>query len=283
MAGTLYVVATPIGNLEDLSRRAARVLAESDLIAAENTRTAAKLLRHLGLRIPCVAYNDRNKARTTGRLLSALAEGASISLIADAGTPGISDPGQELVAAAVAAGAVVAPVPGASAVTALLSVAGVRTRTARLLGFLPRKAGERRRLLAEVGAGREPALAFESPHRLRATLRDCAAVLPDAHLVVGRELTKLHEEIWRGSAAGALAHFQEPRGEFAFLIVPAAAPPPSWPDDAVRAALVAERAAGRGRRDAAVAVAARSGRARREVYGLWPTEPASSDGNESGC
>ena len=195
MAGTLYVVATPIGNLEDLTPRAARVLAEADLIAAENTRTAAKLLRRGGARTPCLPYNDRNKGRSSGRILRALADGAAVALISDAGTPGISDPGQDLVAAAVAAGATVVPVPGASAVTALLSVAGVRARSARLLGFLPRKQGERRRRLQEIAAAGEPAVVFESPHRLRASLADIAAVLPQAQLVMGRELTKRHEEI----------------------------------------------------------------------------------------
>ncbi|MEE9277121.1 MAG: ribosomal RNA small subunit methyltransferase I, partial [Dehalococcoidia bacterium] len=138
---TLYVVATPIGNLEDLTKRAARVLAEVDVIAAENTRVAAKLLRHLGVRKSCLSYNDRNKARTTARLVRELDAGADVALVTDAGTPGISDPGQDLVAAALQAGATVIPIPGPSAVTALLSVAGVRTRTARVLGFLPRKRG----------------------------------------------------------------------------------------------------------------------------------------------
>ena len=270
MAGTLYVVATPIGNLEDLTPRAARVLAEADLIAAENTRTAAKLLRRGGARTPCLPYNDRNKGRSSGRILRALADGAAVALISDAGTPGISDPGQDLVAAAVAAGATVVPVPGASAVTALLSVAGVRARSARLLGFLPRKQGERRRRLQEIAAAGEPAVVFESPHRLRASLADIAAVLPQAQLVMGRELTKRHEEIWRGSAAEALRHFRQPRGEFAIVVAPPTPVAPRWSNAEVRAALREARAAGQSRRDAAKAIAAPAGWPRRELYALWP-------------
>ena len=271
--GTLYVVATPIGNLSDLSTRAAQVLREVDLIAAENTRHARPLLQHLNVRTRCVPYNDRNKGRTQASLVAALSGGKSVALISDAGTPGVSDPGQDLVAAAVEAGATVVPVPGASAATALLSVAGVRTRTVRLLGFLPRKRGERRALLASVGTSGEPALAFESPHRVGESLADIAAVLPGASLVVGRELTKLHEEIWRGSAAAAVAHFTSsprgPRGEFTLLIVPGEGDRAVWDDARVRAALAEERVAGSRRREAAVAVARRSGRARSEVYGLW--------------
>ena len=249
--GTLYVVATPIGNLGDLSARASAVLREAGVIAAESPRNARPLLSQLGVTTRPVAYNDRNKARSQGRLLAALRAGKSVALISDAGTPGVSDPGQDLVAAAVAAGARVVPVPGASAATALLSVAGVRTRTVRLLGFLPRKRGDRRALLASLGEAGEPGLAFESPRRVGATLSDVAAVLPDASLVVGRELTKLHEEIWRGGPADAIAHFgspdgQAPRGEFTLLIVPAAGAGGRWSEEAVRSALRSERAAGPG-------------------------------------
>ena len=268
--GTLYVVATPIGNLEDLTYRAARILAEADLVAAENRRVAARLLQHLDLHPSVVPYNDRNKTRSTGRILSALARDERVALISDAGTPGISDPGQDLVAAAIAAGATVVPIPGPSAVSALLSVAGLRTRSVRIVGFLPRKRGDRRRLLASLANGGEPALAFESPRRLQATLSDCADVLPDASLVIGRELTKLHEEIWRGSAAAALAHFSQPRGEFSLLIAPAATEPQAWSDDQVREALSEHQALGRSRRDASADVAALANRPRRDVYRLWP-------------
>ena len=287
MPGTLYVVATPIGNLEDLSARAARVLGEVDLIAAENTGTARRLLRRLGLRTRCLPYNDRNKGRSTGAIVAALSAGQSVALVSDAGTPGLSDPGQDLVAAAAAAGATVSPLPGASAAMALLSVAGVRTRTVRLLGFLPRRAGERRALLASLGAGGEPALAFESPHRLGASLATLTEVLPEARLVVGRELTKLHEEIWRGIPAEAVAHFASssgrgPRGEFTLLIVPGEPMHDVWDETAVRAALAAERSGGKRRGEAAAAVARRSGWARSAVYGLWEDAAEAADSARRG-
>ena len=176
-----------------------------------------------------------------------------------------------------------APIPGASAATALISVAGVRTRTVRLLGFLPRKAGERRALLETIGASREPALAFESPHRLAVSLADVAAVLPRASLVVGRELTKRHEEIWRGSAAAAVEHFapasdgdslgRGPRGEFTLLIVPGEESERGWDEAEVRKALGEERAGGRKRREASVVVAGMSGWGRSAVYRLWDLTP----------
>lgn len=270
VVGSLFVVATPIGNLDDLTLRAARVLGEVDLIAAENTKTASKLLRHLQVSTTTLPYNDRNKARATGRIIAALKADQDVALTTDAGTPGLSDPGQDLVRDAVAAGATVVPVPGASAVTALLSVAGVRTRTAHFIGFLPRKAGERQRRLESIAEHGEPALAFESPRRIMSSLAAIATVMPDAHLVVGREMTKLHEEIWRGAPADAVAHFENPRGEFALLIVPPEPQPERWSDDAVRAALRLEQEAGRRRPAASATVASRSSRPRREVYALWP-------------
>ena len=271
MPGTLYVVATPIGNLEDLSARAARVLAEVEIVAAERVQTAKKLLRHLAIEAHCLSYNDRNKRRTTERLLGALRSGGSVALICDAGTPGLSDPGQDLVAAAVEAGATVTPIPGPSAATALLSVAGTRTRTATIIGFLPKRLAKRRQLLTALAKSANPVVAFESPHRLRQTLADITDLLPTAQLVVGRELTKLHEEIWRGAPAEALAHFSHPRGEFTLLLVPEGKPS-AWSDDEVRAALRAQRDNGTSRSKAAAVVAAAAGRPRQAVYALWATE-----------
>ncbi len=267
----LYIVATPIGNLEDLSARAARVLAEVEIVAAERVQTAKKLLRHLAIESRCLPYNDRNKRRTTERLLNALRSGDSVALICDAGTPGLSDPGQDLVAAAVEAGVTVIPIPGPSAATALLSVAGTRTRIVTLIGFLPKRTAERRRLLTTLSEGANPVIAFESPHRLQKTLADITDLLPTAQLVVGRELTKLHEEIWRGTPAEALAHFSSPRGEFTLLLVPSGEPR-VWSDDEVRAALIAQRDNGASRSKAAAAVAAAAGRPRQAVYALWATE-----------
>ena len=264
--GTLYVVATPIGNLEDVTLRALRVLGEADLIAAEDTRVAAKLLGRYGIGTPRTAYNDRNRGRKTAGLLERLAAGGTIALISDAGTPGVSDPGRALVAAAVEAGAAVVPIPGAATPTALWSVAGTAGADVRFAGFLPRKRGERRAFLASL---EQPTIVFESPHRVGAALADLAEALPSARLVIGRELTKLHEQIWRGAASDAPAAFPEPRGEFAILIVPAAGDE-GWGDEEVIAALAEAGEAGLGRAEAAKAVARRSGRARSEVYDLWP-------------
>ena len=273
--GTLYVVATPIGNLEDLSIRAARVLADVELVAAENTRVAAKLLRHLELDPRRIPYNDRNKRRQTAPILRALEEGRDVALISDAGTPGISDPGADLVHEAVAAGVAVVPIPGASAVTALLSVAGLGSAEVRLLGFLPRRRVERRRLLSEIAERGVPALAFESPHRIVESLEDIEAALPDAALVIGRELTKLHEQVWRGNPTEARRAFGKPRGEFCLVIAPGSRDT-SWTDDRVREELAAARAAGESRSAAARRLARAAGRPRSQVYALWPDDPAAS-------
>ena len=270
MVGTLFVVATPIGNLDDLTLRAARVLGEVDLIAAENTKTASILLRHLDATTPTQPYNDRNKTRATGRIIATLVSGKDVAITTDAGTPGLSDPGQDLVREAISVGATVVPVPGASAATALLSVAGVRTRTAHFIGFLPRKPGERRRLLESIAERGEPTLAFESPRRVAASLNAIASAIPNAHLVIGREMTKLHEEIWRGTPADAVSHFQAPRGEFSLLIVPPEPRLEQWSDGAVQAALRLEQEAGQRRRAASANVASLANRPRRDVYALWP-------------
>ena len=270
MPGTLFVVATPIGNLEDITLRALRVLREVDLIAAENTRTASKLLRHYEIATPTSPYNDRNRRRTSRELLARLTRGDDIALISDAGTPGVSDPGRELVAEAVRAGLAVVPIPGPAAPLALWSAAGARGADLRLRGFLPRRSGERRRALLEIAAAAIPTTVFESPHRVAAALCEIAELLPQAELVIGRELTKLHEQIWRGSPAEALLAFAEPRGEFTILIIPPQPAADPWPDAAVRQALADAAAGGASRADAARAVAVRSQRPRREVYALWP-------------
>lgn len=266
--GTLYVVATPIGNLEDITLRALRVLREVDLIAAENTRTAAKLLRRYKIATRATPYNDRNRRRATAPLLARLEVGAEVALISDAGTPSVSDPGRSLVAAAAAAGARVTPIPGPAAPLALWSAAGARGADLRLRGFLPKRRAERRRALLEIGESEIPTTLFESPHRIAAALREIAELLPEAELVIGRELTKRHEQIWRGSPSAAVREFADPRGEFTILILPPEKAAEAWPDAAVQEALSA--AAGAGRAEAARAVAARAGRPRREVYALWP-------------
>ena len=265
----LFIVATPIGNLEDITLRALRVLGEVDLIAAENTRVAEKLLRAYEIETPTTLYNDRNSERTAPALLARLQRGESIALISDAGTPGVSDPGRQLVAAAVQAGARVTPIPGPAAPIALWSASGTRGAEVQLSGFLPRRSAARRRALIEFARSGKPTLLLESRHRVAAMLRDLAEVAPQVELVIGRELTKLHEQIWRGSPAEAATEFAEPRGEFTILLIPPEPVEEEWSDEAVREALSEAAAEGASRAEASRDVAARSGRARREVYALW--------------
>lgn len=211
-------MATPIGNLEDLSARAVRVLGEVGAIAAEDTRITARLLARHGIRKPMISYRAPVERRGLPRVLSALDE-CDVALVSDAGTPTLSDPGQALVAAAWATGHTVVPVPGPSAVSAALSVSGYGGPGFVFLGYLPRKPGEMRRLLAKLAADPRPAVAFESPYRVRKSLGLIAEVLPERQLTVARELTKIHEQVLRGTAAEVLAALSDPaRGEFTLVI-----------------------------------------------------------------
>ena len=216
--GTLYVVATPIGNLEDISARALRVLGEVDLIAAEDTRTTRKLLTRYGLRVPMVSLFDANVRRRIPKLLAELDEGKDIALVSEAGTPLISDPGALLVKAAAEAGHTVTPIPGPTAIAALLSVAGLPADKFTFLGFLPRRAGQRRRMIEAISEQEWPTVLYESPHRIIATLEALRDVLGDRETIIGREMTKLHEEIFRGTLSEAIDHFQKPRGEFSVVV-----------------------------------------------------------------
>jgi 16S rRNA (cytidine1402-2'-O)-methyltransferase len=214
----LFVVATPIGNLEDVTARAVRVLGEVSAIAAEDTRITSRLLARHGIRKPLISYRAPVERRGLPRVLSALDEG-DVALVSDAGSPTLSDPGQALVEAAWAGGHTVVPIPGPSAITAALSVAGYGGPGFTFLGYLPRKPGEMRRLLATLTADPRPAVAFDSPYRVRKSLALVAEVLPERHLTVGRELTKLHEQVLRGTASEVLAVLSDPaRGEFTLVI-----------------------------------------------------------------
>ena len=217
-AGVLYVVATPIGNLEDISARALRILGEVDLIAAEDTRTTRKLLTRYGLHVRMVSLFDANVRRRIPSLLKELDEGKQIALVSEAGTPVISDPGALLVRATAAAGHTVTPIPGPTAIAALLSVAGMPADKFTFLGFLPRKAGQRRRLIESIAMQSWPTVFYESPYRIIATLEALREVLGDRETVIGREMTKLHEEIFRGTLTEAIEHFQKPRGEFTVAV-----------------------------------------------------------------
>jgi 16S rRNA (cytidine1402-2'-O)-methyltransferase len=215
--GTLYLVATPIGNLEDITLRALRILRETPLIAAEDTRTARVLLNHHGIKGRVTSYNEHNARAKTSTIVAALADG-DVALVTDAGMPAISDPGYELVVAAVDAGHAVVPIVGASAVVAAVAASGLPSRRFHYLGFLPRQSGPRRRALVAAAASGDTLVVYESPHRVRGMLEDVYAALGDRRVAVARELTKVHEEIWRGTVSGAIEHFDAPRGEFTVVI-----------------------------------------------------------------
>ncbi|HYM66285.1 MAG TPA: 16S rRNA (cytidine(1402)-2'-O)-methyltransferase [Patescibacteria group bacterium] len=209
-------MATPIGNLEDVSARALRVLSEVTAIAAEDTRVTSRLLARHSIRKPLISYRAPVERRGLPRVLAALELG-DVALVSDAGTPSVSDPGQQLVAAAWAAGHTVVPIPGPSSVTAALSIAGYGGQGFTFVGYLPRKPGEMRRLLASLGA--RPAVAFESPYRISKSLAVIAEVMPERHVTVTRELTKVHEEVLRGTASQVLAALGDrARGEFTLVI-----------------------------------------------------------------
>ena len=222
MAGKLYIVATPIGNLEDLSPRALRILRECDLIAAEDTRHTGHLLTRFELRRPMVSYHQFSEAKRTAEFLQQFAEGKSIALVSDAGMPGVSDPGERLIRAAVAAGVALEVIPGPSAPVVALAGSGFPMVPYYFGGFLPVKSGQRRKELARAGARDCTSIYFESPYRVVRMLEDAVAEIPQARLCVARELTKKFEEFRRGLAAELLEHFKahEPRGEFCVVIAP---------------------------------------------------------------
>ncbi len=215
---TLYVVGTPIGNLEDLTQRAARILAEVSYIAAEDTRVTARLLGRLGVRKPMISYRAPVERRGLSAVLRALDSG-DVALVTDAGTPGVNDPGQILVCEAIRAGHSVVPIPGPSAVATAISISGFAGEGFIFLGYLPRKRGELGRLLQTLIGERRPAVAFESPYRIRKSLTAIGAELGLRRVVVGRELTKLHEQVLRGTAEEVLDGLAAiPKGEITLVI-----------------------------------------------------------------
>ena len=249
MAGRLLVVGTPIGNLGDLSPRAAAALSGADLVVAEDTRMAARLLAHLKARVATVSFNEHNAARRLPELLARLAAGERVALTTDAGMPGVSDPGAALVAAARAAGHAVEVVPGPSAVTAAVALSGVDATGFLFGGFLPpRPAGARRagleRLLAAAGAGELLLVLYEAPHRIRQLLGELDRTAGDAEVAVCRELTKLHEEVLVGTPASVAERLAEERGEFTVVIRPRGSPRPDA--DALDVAALADAAAAQG-------------------------------------
>ncbi len=267
--GTLYIVGTPIGNLEDITLRAIRILQEVSLIAAEDTRKARILLDRYAIKTPLTSFFEGNEQYKTAVILAALETG-DVALISEAGMPGISDPGYPLICAALERDITVAPVPGPSAHTAALALSGLPTDRFLFLGFLPRRATEQKTLLAEVAGLRATLIVYESPRRVVATLQNMLDVWGNRRVALCRELTKLYEEAWRGALAGALAHLAEvpPRGEYTLVVAGAVAESAAWDVARVRAALAEQLAQGLSRSQAAKEVAARSGWPRRAVYDL---------------
>lgn len=265
----LVLVGTPIGNLGDLSPRAVDALSRADAICCEDTRRTGRLLQHAGVpRKPLVVVNDHTEAAATHGVMARLAAGERVAVVTDAGMPGISDPGERLVQAAVAAGHAVEVVPGPSAAITALVVSGLPAGRFVFEGFLPRKGSGRTARLAEVAAEQRTVVLYEAPHRLARTIDDLLVVCGAERLVaVGRELTKLHEEHWRGTLAEAVAWVaaHPPRGELVVVLHGADAPPPATADD-VEAAVQQRLAAGDTPRDAAAAVAAALGVPKRTAY-----------------
>jgi 16S rRNA (cytidine1402-2'-O)-methyltransferase len=226
MTGTLYIVATPIGNLEDITLRALRILKEADLVAAEDTRHSRKLLTHFGISRPLTSYFDHNKDLKGEFILERLQQGLNVALVTDAGTPCISDPGYQLVRDAIAAGLQVVPIPGACAAITALSASGLATDNFTFAGFLPNRQGKRRERLQSLAGERALLIFYESPKRVLATLRDMLETLGDREVVLARELTKMYEEFLRGKLSTLIgqAEEREIRGEVAILVTPADAP-----------------------------------------------------------
>lgn len=272
--GTLYLVATPIGNLEDITLRALRVLREVSLIAAEDTRHTRKLLTHFEIATPMTSYHEHSGPARTDVVVAALAAG-DVALVSDAGTPLLSDPGQALVRAALAAGHTVTPIPGPSAAIAALVASGLPTDQFTFLGFLPRKSSERRALLARFAHAPETLILYEAPHRLLACLDDLLATLGDRHTALARELTKMHEELRRGRLSALRAEYANgdaPRGEFTIIISGAEPIVEQETEESLERRAVEHiqllLASGVSVREAAVEVARLTGLPRRQVYRL---------------
>lgn len=265
--GTLYVVATPIGNLEDFSPRAVRTLREVSLIAAEDTRHSRRLLNHFGVTTPFVSYHEHNRTERRGRLLHALKTG-DVALISDAGTPGVSDPAADLVAAALASGHRVSPIPGPSALSAAVSVSGLIDGPFVTIGFLPRERGDRLRVVARAAASGLPLVIFESARRLNRSLRELEEALGDRQAVLMRELTKVHEEVRSGSLRALYdwSASDPPRGEVALVI--AGAPETNAGESDAETVVIALRRSGLSASQAAREAASITGLARSELYRL---------------
>jgi len=265
---TLYVVATPIGNLDDISLRALRTLREVKLIAAEDTRKTKRLLITYDIKTPVTSYHEHNKWTKLGYILNRL-EGEDVALVSNAGMPGISDPGYELIVAANQRGISVVPIPGPSVVITALVISGLPTDRFSYIGFLPRKVGARRRLLESIADEQGTIVALESPHRLLAALNDILLVLGDRRVAVCRELTKIYEEVFRGTISQAIEHFTEPRGEFTLVIEGKKERDKPQLTEDIERQLHHMRLSGVAAKEAIAKVAGETGLPKKELYRAW--------------
>jgi 16S rRNA (cytidine1402-2'-O)-methyltransferase len=270
--GTLYIVGTPIGNLEDMTFRAVRILQEVDAIAAEDTRHTGKLLHHFQIKTPQISYHEHNRQQRIPELVNRLVQGEAIALVTDAGMPGISDPGYELVKACLEQGIGVVPIPGPTACITAISAAGLPASRFTFEGFLPVKGKERIQQLQGLKGEMRAMVFYEAPHRLLKTLRDLEKILGgDRALVLGRELTKLHEEFWRGTIAEAIAHYSDhcqPKGEFTLVINGGDCSTPVFSEETLKAALQKAIAQGLTRSEATRQLAQETELPRRQIYQL---------------
>lgn len=273
MTGTLWLVATPIGNLSDLTPRAIEILGRVALVCCEDTRRTGRLLQHAGVRAARLAVtNEHTEHERIDDVLDVLAGGGDVAVVTDAGTPGVSDPGERLVRAALAAGHTVTAVPGPVAAIVALTISGLPTDRFVIDGFLPRTGRERRSRLAELATERRTVVLYEAPHRIERTITDLAATLgTDRPVAVCRELTKLHEEVVRGTLG--TIDLGTPRGEYVIVLGGRPDDPTRTDDDHIRAALQAELAAGATTKDAVTTVAAALGLPRNQVYALATRTP----------
>lgn len=265
---SLYVVATPIGNLEDISLRAIRILRGVSLIAAEDTRRTRHLLNACDIKTPLSSYYEHNKLTKLEYILSRL-EKEDVALVSDAGMPGISDPGYELILAAIEKGIPVVPVPGPSAAVTALAISGLPANRYLYLGFLPSRSGERRRLLESVAGETGTIVVFEAPHRLTKALKSIMEVLGDRQLAVCRQLTKLHEEVFRGRVSQAIEHFKKPKGEFVLVIRGAEKSKKKQLDGDIVSQLEELRHKGARAREAVAELAKKTGISKKELYQAW--------------
>lgn len=268
---TLYIVATPIGNLGDMTYRAVDTLQKVDWIAAEDTRHTGKLLQAYSIKTPQLSYHDHNRSRRGPELIGKLQGGAAIALVSDAGVPGISDPGYELVLSCWEAGLRVVPIPGVSAVTTALSAAGLSPERFVFEGFLPAKSKARKAAIAALKTEPRTLVFYESPHRIKDMLADLAQGLePERAITLARELTKLHEEFWRGTIAEAIAHYCEhpPKGEFTVLVAGAEPQTHTWSPEELQQELQQLINQGMSRSAASKELAQRTGQPKRDLYQL---------------